>query len=103
MMQMTHFKLLFWLSSNAPVSVRLFLYNFARNTGPSHGSYRFYMLLCVAIQSEIFAFGISFRVFCINIGMCWLFCIMGLTYNNVMCLCIKNVWMDAYVCMCQRV
>lgn len=62
MMQMTHFKLLFWLSSNATVSIRLFFHNFTADTGPSYGPYRFYMLLCIAIQSEIFAFLILFRV-----------------------------------------
>lgn len=55
---MTNFKLLFWLSTHATVSIRLFFHNFSADTRPCYGSYRFHMLLGIAIQSGINTFGL---------------------------------------------
>lgn len=70
MMQMTYFKFLLWLSANASISILLFFHHFTANSGPSHGSYRFYMLLCITIQSA-------------TNGIC-------LVMNVCVCLCIRQ-------------
>lgn len=93
MMQMTYFKFLFRLSAYTSISVLLFLHDFTTDSRPSHSSYRFYMLLCITIQS----------VWCV----CWVWVCMcahpdSIASNIVFFACTMFVCLYV-MCTCQRI